>query len=130
MRKSFALLAVVAFAGLATDAISATVQQCNSRNNTCFGICAQKGGGFNTEGRCGNRCINVYTNCLKTATGGPPAKIQRGPNAVVTTTKSTRGSTPIQTGPTAVITTTPVRPTKPGGSPCTSHCGPLGGRKK
>jgi hypothetical protein len=55
MQKSFALLAVLASTGLAGDAISATVQQCNSRNNTCFGICAQKKGGFDAQSRCGAR---------------------------------------------------------------------------
>jgi len=55
-------------------------------------------------------------NCQRaiTATGGP--KIQRGPNAVVTTPKSARGSIPVQTGATAVINSAPVRPTGPSGS--------------
>jgi hypothetical protein len=67
-----------------------------------------------------------------TATGG--AKVQTGPNAVVSTPKSSRGSIPIQNGPTAVITA-PASPgafVRPGagGNPCTVHCGPLGGSKK
>jgi len=131
MRKSFALLAILASAGLATDAISATVQQCISRNNTCFRGCSLRQD-INVEVRCGNRCIDVYANCMKTATGG--SKVQRGPNVVVTTPKSSRGSIPVQTGPTAVISSAPVRPLgpsgRPGGNPCTVHCGPQGGRKK
>jgi hypothetical protein len=58
-------------------------------------------------------CLNGSCRAAVTATGG--AKIQRGPNAVVTTPKSSRGSIPIQTGATAVITSTPVRPTGPSG---------------
>jgi hypothetical protein len=58
------------------------------------------------------------------ATGG--SRFQRGPNAVVTPTKSSRGSIPIQTGPNVAINQAPTR----SGSPCTVHCGPLGGRKK
>jgi hypothetical protein len=72
-------------------------------------------------------CVNG--NCRRTAitaTGG--SKIQRGPNAVVTTGGPRARNVPIQIGPNAVITTAPTRPT--GNQPCTGgHCGPLGGRK-
>jgi hypothetical protein len=121
MRKPFAFLAMLALAGVASNAIAATVQQCNSRNNTCFRICTQRYPAGTAEINCGSRCIDRYTNCLRTATGGPPSNIQRGPNAVVTTSKSSRGSVPIQTGPNVVINQTPPR----SGAPCT-----VGGRRK
>ena len=83
-----------------------------------------------------NACFHCYRgNCQRTAlTATGSSKVQRGPNAVVTTSKSARGSIPIQTGATAVITSTPGRPLgpsgRPGGNPCTVHCGPQGGRKR
>jgi hypothetical protein len=83
-----------------------------------------------------NACFDCQRgNCQRTAvTAAGGSKVQRGPNAVVTPPRSSRGSTAIQTGPTAVITTPPVRPLgpsgRPGGNPCTVHCGPQGGRKR
>jgi hypothetical protein len=131
MQKSLAFVAVLLSAGsIANAASAATVKQCQSRLQTCIKICLDKGVKQTADGSpCTNRCYNVFTGCMQPVKAGK-FQVQRGPNAVITTPKSTRGSTPIQTGPNAVVTTSPVRPTMPGGNPCTVHCGPLGGKKR
>jgi hypothetical protein len=106
---SVALLSTPAFAAKQSAVLAAC-----KRTPGCW-IYRDRSGGYN--GCSPNACFQCYKgSCsqLIKATGG--AKVQTGPTAVVTTPKSSRGSTPIQTGPTAVITSTPVRPTGPSGS--------------
>jgi hypothetical protein len=107
---SVALLSTPAFAVKQSSVLAAC-----SRTKGCWTVNTGNGG---VAGCSPNACFECYNkNCHRTsvtATGG--AKIQRGPNAVVTTSTSSRGSIPIQTGATAVINSTPVRPTGPSGS--------------
>jgi hypothetical protein len=134
MSKSFAFLTILISAGLAVNSVSAaTVLQCNSRRQTCFQSCLGKYSKTGDINNCRTRCDNLYVGCMQPTKSGK-FQVPRGPNVVITTPKSTRGSTPIQTGGTAVIATTPTRPLgpngRPGANPCTVHCGPQGGRKR
>jgi hypothetical protein len=129
MKKSLVLLAILAPALLAADVASAakSLSQCGSAFYACQIRCA---GQKVFQDACFNRCESTRQTCAANATGGKPGKIQVGGNVVVTPTKSTRGSIPIQTGTTVVINPTPTRPTASQRTPCTVHCGPLGGRGK
>jgi hypothetical protein len=147
----FAAVSLMSAVPLSTPAFAA-------KQSTVLGACKRTPGCWSDRagtlvfGCSPHACFECYNgNCHRTAvTAAGGAKVQRGPNAVITTPTTSRGSTAIQTGPTAVITTptrsrgstavqtgatavvtaTPVRPTGPGGSPCTGHCGPQGGRKR
>ena len=130
MRKFLILSAALASAALTADAASAakSLSQCGSEYASCQIRCS---GQKVFQDACFNRCENNRKICVKNAgSGGKPGKIQVGGNVVVTPTKSTRGSIPIQTGTTVVINPTPTRPTASQRTPCTVHCGPLGGRGK
>jgi hypothetical protein len=92
------------------------------------GLIADMALAANTAAQCDHERI-----CLNSAALGR-ATIQRDPNLVIAQTKLPQRSIGIQTGPNAVVTTPPVIPLgpngRPGGNPCTVHCGPLGGKKK
>jgi hypothetical protein len=130
MQTPLAVSTVLLSAALiAAPGSAATVKQCQSRLQTCVKICIDKGLKSTTAdgSPCVNRCHNLFAGCMQPPKTGK-FQVQTGPKVVVTTPKSSRGSTSIQTGPTVVVT--PVRPTKPGATPCTAHCGPLGNKKK
>jgi hypothetical protein len=116
---SVALLSTPAFAAKQSAVLAAC-----KRTSGCWTTSLGNGG---VAGCSPHACFECYKgSCHRTvitAAGG--AKVQRGPTAVVTPPKSSRGSIPIQTGPNVVINQTPRT-----GAPCTVHCGPLGGRKK
>jgi hypothetical protein len=120
--RGIAACAIVAAVPLMSVALPSTPAFA-AKQSAVLGACKRTAGCWFQKGEFGDvvgcsphacfTCLNGSCRAAVTATGG--AKIQRGPNAVVTTPKSSRGSIPIQSGPSAVVTTTPVRPTGPSG---------------
>lgn len=129
MRKSLILLAALASAALlSTPAFAAKQSAVLAACKRTPGCWSQNLGNGRVSGCSPNACFDCFNgSCRRSVITAGGSKVQRGPNSVVTPTKSSRGSIPIQTGPNVVINPT-TRPTGPG--PCTVHCGPLGGRGK
>jgi hypothetical protein len=140
MRKSFAFLAVIVFAGLVTDAALAAT--CKSERSTCLqgAFCLSDNRVYQTA--CRNRCAIEYSTCVKYVQWGMrPAKlvttppksgastINNPPAVPLRRSKSgASGITNVQAVPLNQTNQQYVRP-GPNGNPCTVHCGSLGGRK-
>jgi hypothetical protein len=119
--------AVLSVATLSTPAFAAKESAVIAACKRTPGCWFQKDKTYGTYGCSPNACFECPRgNCRRTAVTAGGAKVQRGPTAVVTPPKSSRGSIPIQTGPNVVINQGPTR----FGAPCTVHCGPLGGGRK
>ena len=88
MRKSLALLAIIAPMVLFSDVASAaTVKQCQTRLSACIQGCFARHPKTGTEQTCTNRCYDLFTSCMQPSNaGGGKLQVQRGPNVVITPT--------------------------------------------
>jgi|SRR5882672_9196552 hypothetical protein len=147
MRKSLALLAILAPAVLGADVASAakSLAQCGSEYEACQLYCAGKSD-LSFRKSCFIRCESGRKICANKATsGGKPGKIEVGGKLVVTPPKySGSGINNPQAVPLTPtnpkyggssinnLQAVPLTPTNPkyvrpvsGGNPCTVHCGPV-----
>jgi hypothetical protein len=128
MRKSFAFLAVVVFAGLATDAASAATYSagyCRGKLESNIRGCYKTFHGDTASG-CATAAYNRFAGCMSAGTGTKAQRLQR--SNLKPAQASGSGITNVQTVPLNQTGPQYVRP-GPNGNPCTVHCGPQGGRK-